>query len=274
MVENLNNPAVRITTPAPGVLISDQFSESFGYEVWRPGGTRDWLMTLTIGGRGEYALGDDRIVCLEGDAVLLPPGVSHHYYTPPDCRWDFFWAHFNPELRWMELLRHPQDANGAIRLCLGKSAVYERASSAFLRLVRDNRHTGHYAELLSLNALEEVLVHLAGFSADDKRLDARIADTLGYLVDHLNLPHTVSELAARVSLSPSRFSHLFKEQTGDSVLETLLKLRLKHAARLLEHTPLLVSEIAGLAGFQSPFYFTKQFTALYGISPSGYRKRT
>lgn len=274
MAENLNNPAVLQTIPAPGVLISGQFSEPFGYEVWRPGGTRDWLLTLTIGGQGEYAHGAERVRCGEGDAVLLPPGVPHHYYTPRDCRWDFFWAHFNPELRWMELLRHPQDANGAIRLPLGQSTAFDRASSAFLRLVRDNRHTGHYAELLSLNALEEVLVHMAGFSAKDERLDARIANTLGYLVDHLSVPHTVAELAARVSLSPSRFSHLFKEQTGDSVLETLLKLRLKHAARLLEHTPLLVSEIAGLSGFQSPFYFTKQFTALFGISPSGYRKRT
>lgn len=274
MAENHNNPAVLMTPPAPGVLISGQFSEPFGYEVWRPDGTRDWLMTLTLGGQGEYAFGEDVIRCGEGDVVLLSPGISHHYYTPRDGRWDFYWAHFIPELRWMELLRHPHESSGAIRLSLGKSIVFERAASAFSRLVRDNRHTGRHAELLSLNALEEVLVHLAGFSSADQRLDARIADTLGYLIDRLDAPHTVAELAARVSLSPSRFSHLFKEQTGDSVLETLLKLRLKHAARLLEHTPMLVSEIAGLAGFQSPFYFTKQFTALYGVSPSAYRKST
>lgn len=274
MAEYHNNPAAPVTPSSPGVLISGQLSEPFGYEVWRPDGTRDWLMTLTYGGQGEYAIGEDVIRCGEGDVVLLPPGICHHYYTPRDVRWDFYWAHFIPELRWMELLRHPHAPNGAIRLSMGKSTVFDRAISAFSRLVRDNRHTGRHSELLSLNALEEVLVHLAGFSSADQRLDDRIADTLDYLIDHLDSPHTVAGLAARVSLSPSRFSHLFKEQTGDSVLETLLKLRLKHAARLLAHTTMLVSEIAGLAGFQSPFYFTKQFTALYGVSPSGYRHRT
>ncbi|MHA6483551.1 helix-turn-helix domain-containing protein [Paenibacillus sp. strain BS8-2] len=274
MVDNHNDSAIHTYAPAPGVLVSGHFSEPHGYEVSRPDGTRDWLMTLTLSGRGEYSLHGERFGCEEGDVVVLPPGIPHHYYTPHDSRWEFVWAHFNPELRWMELLRYPHNTYGAMRLSLGASSVFERTSSAFMRLVRENRHTGRYAELLSLNALEEVLVHLAGFSSADQRLDARVSETLTYLTDHLNAPHTVAELASRVSLSPSRFSHLFKEQTGDSVMETLLKLRLKHAARLLEHTPLLVSEIAGLTGFQSPFYFTKQFTALFGCSPTNYRKRT
>ncbi|CAM3900673.1 hypothetical protein PALA111701_30525 [Paenibacillus lactis] len=177
-------------------------------------------------------------------------------------------------MRWLDLLPIGQDNNGPITLQLGKSAAFERMVLAFERLVREKRHTDRYAELLSLNALEEALIHLAQFAAVSVSLDPRIADTLIYITDHLDAPHTIAELARRVSLSPSRFSHLFKGQTGDSVMETLLKLRLKHAARLLKHTTLLVSEIAGLAGFQSPFYFTKQFTAFYGMSPTDYRRKT
>ncbi|UUZ96275.1 AraC family transcriptional regulator [Paenibacillus sp. P25] len=34
-----------------------------------------------------------------------------------------------------------------------------------------------------------------------------------------------------------------------------------------------VAEIAAEAGFNNPFYFTRQFTAFYGCPPSLYRKQ-
>ncbi|GBG12358.1 hypothetical protein PAT3040_07233 [Paenibacillus agaridevorans] len=274
MADNHNNPAATTFTPPPGVLVSGHFQETYGYEVIRPEGTRDWLLTLTLDGVGEYRLGDEVIMPADGDIILIPPGTPHHYYAPEHGYWDFVWVHFIPELRWLELLRMPQNGSRIMTFSLGTSSTFMRMKNAFLRLVRENRHTGRHAELLSLNALEEVLIHLAQHAVTtDQRLDERIADTLNYMIDNLNVAHTIPALASRVALSPSRFSHLFKEQTGDSVLETLLKLRLKHAARLLKHTPSLVSEIAGQVGFQSPFYFTKQFTAMFGLSPSDYRRK-
>ncbi|MDQ6420629.1 helix-turn-helix domain-containing protein [Paenibacillus sp. LHD-117] len=274
MVDYINDPAINEDRHPPGVLISGYFTEPFGYGTYRPNGTRDWLITLTLSGRGEYKLRNETFPCGEGDIVLLPPGTPHHYYTPPESCWEFVWAHFVPESRWLEWLRIPADEYGMIRISLGgTSATYERTAGAFRRLIRESRHTGRYGELLSLNALEEVLLHMTQFAAKESHADPRIDDTLTFLIDHLHLPHSIEGLAGRVSLSPSRFSHLFKEQTGDSVMETLLKLRLKRAARLLRHTSMLVSEIAGEVGFQSPFYFTKQFTAIYGTSPTEYRKK-
>jgi AraC family transcriptional regulator of arabinose operon len=274
MVDNHNKPAKTSYTPPPGVLVSGHFHETHGYEVFRPEGTRDWLLTLTLGGSGRFSMEEETLTPNEGDIVLLPPGTPHHYYAPRDGYWEFVWAHFIPELRWLELLRLPQNESGALRFSLGTSSTYERLKSALLRLVRENRHTGRHAELLSLNALEEALIHLGQYTVvTEQRLDDRITDTLNYLIDHLNASHNISSLASRVALSPSRFSHLFKEQTGDSVMETLLKLRLKHGARLLKHAPSLVSEVAAQVGFQSPFYFTKQFTAMFGVSPSEYRRK-
>ncbi|MBS4216757.1 helix-turn-helix transcriptional regulator [Bacillus sp. FJAT-49711] len=68
-------------------------------------------------------------------------------------------------------------------------------------------------------------------------------------------------------------SHLFREQVGHSIMATLLSMRLRHAARLLEYTNLPISEIAREVGFSSPFYFTKQFTSFFGLNPSMFRKQ-
>jgi transcriptional regulator GlxA family with amidase domain len=67
-------------------------------------------------------------------------------------------------------------------------------------------------------------------------------------------------------------AHLFKEATGESIMATLLKLRLSQARRLLEFTNRPVGEIARSVGFQSSFHFSRQFKSFYGLSPQIYRK--
>jgi AraC family transcriptional regulator of arabinose operon len=85
-------------------------------------------------------------------------------------------------------------------------------------------------------------------------------------------PLSVAGLAGLVGLSPSRLTHLFKETVGASIVQTVLQLRLRQAARLLEFTDLTVAEIAAQVGFESAFYFSRQFKAHYGVSPSTYRE--
>ena len=56
-------------------------------------------------------------------------------------------------------------------------------------------------------------------------------------------------------------------------MAALLSFRLRQSARLLEFTNRSISEVAGDVGFSSPFYFTKQFTAFYGMNPRDFRKQ-
>jgi AraC family transcriptional regulator of arabinose operon len=81
----------------------------------------------------------------------------------------------------------------------------------------------------------------------------------------------VATLAAEVSLSASRFAHLFTGQLGQSPMRALLAARLLHAARLLEATDLPVERIAAAAGFASPFHFSRVFRQRYGTPPGAYR---
>lgn len=50
-------------------------------------------------------------------------------------------------------------------------------------------------------------------------------------------------------------------------------MRLRQAANLLEYTSDPILEIAEEVGFKNPYYFTRQFTAYYGVSPRYYRNR-
>ncbi|MBS4176135.1 helix-turn-helix domain-containing protein [Lederbergia citrea] len=274
MTENLNNPAIFSTIPSPGVLICDHFNQLKGYKVHRSEGTKDWLITYTISGKGQFKIGDHVQLVKKGDIAILKPKTVHQYATY-SSHWEFIWAHFLPRETWFDLLKLPEMKKGLLYLGVDQPHLQERVLGSFQRLIRDNRGFQSFAKELSLNALEEILLAVNQWlqTNDKNKIDLRVQQVLGILSENLKESHSIESLSKQVALSPSRLSHLFREQVGDSIMATLLSMRLRHAARLLEFTNRAISEIADDVGFSSPFYFTKQFTAFFGMNPRDFRKK-
>lgn len=84
---------------------------------------------------------------------------------------------------------------------------------------------------------------------------------------------TVSELAETVSLSPERFSVLYRKFFGATVYAELIAARLIRARRLLRNTNLSVKEIAVQCGWEDIHYFSRLFKRKVGVAPSAYRRR-
>ena len=100
---------------------------------------------------------------------------------------------------------------------------------------------------------------------------ARIAQSIAYMKAHVTDRLHITDLAASVNVSPSHYFALFKRHTGSSPINFLIHLRMQHACRLLETTALSVKEIAAVLGYEDAFYFSRQFKAVIGIAPTGYR---
>jgi AraC family transcriptional regulator of arabinose operon len=80
-------------------------------------------------------------------------------------------------------------------------------------------------------------------------------------------------LAALVNLSPSRFRHLFKQETGTTPAQYLKDCRLRKAEKMLRTTFLSVKQILKQVGLTSNAHFVRDFRNLYGVTPTAYRKR-
>jgi AraC family transcriptional regulator of arabinose operon len=176
----------------------------------------------------------------------------------------------------MNWLAFPAEGKGLRRLHVADLAARERIEKAFFRCYGDTRSgSGGMAEELALNALEEVILLAAreqALSARERPLSPGIRRAVERMAEQLAGEHSVEELARLAGLSASRFAHRFKEETGDSAIAYLLKLRLRQAARLLEFSGRSVKEVAGDVGFESPFYFSRQFKKHYSLSPREYQK--
>lgn len=265
-------------TPGPpvGIWVANHFRASYGYHVRRPAGTHDWLLTFTIAGVGCYRLGDQCHLCQAGDLMVLEPDTMHDYATLyKEQPWEFYWVHFLPRPHWIEWLQLPTQALGLRSLKIDDPLLAQRIERTFLRLLQDLHNATHFRLDLAANALEEILLCIAQQQARTKphTLDPRINTILQRLQANYREPITITALAQQVALSPSRLSHLFKEQVGRSIIETILTIRLHQTERLLQYTSLRIGEIAQEVGFQSASYFSRQFKAHYGLSPEAYREQ-
>ena len=87
----------------------------------------------------------------------------------------------------------------------------------------------------------------------------------------LDRPIRVSDLAHAVNLSPSRFTLLFRAETGVSPARYLQMLRMDEARVLIQSTFLSVKEIMAKVGFNDPSHFTRSFARRHGMAPSRLR---
>ncbi|MCX4903150.1 helix-turn-helix domain-containing protein [Streptomyces sp. NBC_00878] len=290
--DQLPEPAA--PSPPPGLVTVGRFDQHPGYSVSRPGGADSWLFIWTTGGEGRLAQGAAETDAGARDLVVLGPDVPHHYAVARGARhWAFWWAHCQARPTWTDWLRPYALGDRLYAVTPVPDGVRARLESAFRRMLADARWTGEgpppedepedgrvavahgtTARELALCSLESVvLLATATARGEPNRsgLDVRIRQAEALIAADPGAPHTVESLAAGVSLSASRFAHLFTQQLGRSPMRALLAARLLHAARLLEATDLPVERVAAASGFSSPFHFNRVFRQRYGAPPGAYR---
>lgn len=89
-----------------------------------------------------------------------------------------------------------------------------------------------------------------------------------------NQDFDVTALAAELCMGRSKLYAQFKQVTGLTPNEFILKVKLDEAMLLLKESPdLNISDISVRLGFSSPRYFSKSFKAFFGIAPQMIRSK-
>lgn len=111
-----------------------------------------------------------------------------------------------------------------------------------------------------------------GSAAGQKPCRREIVEVKNYVNLNIREELSVPGMAAIANMSESRFSHVFKEETGISFVEYVNQVRMDKAETLLKTTDLKINEIGEQIGINNANYFSAQFKRRAGMSPGEFRK--
>ncbi len=144
-----------------------------------------------------------------------------------------------------------------------------------MALEQQERQAGYDTLLLSM--LLDLVIF---FSREYSKVEIPQAKALyrtGKIIGKLETAYkknwTVKELAKLAGMSKSSLMTAFKDATGHSPVDYLIRLRLQKAAELLTETGLPVSQIALECGFNDSNYLARKFREIYRMSPSKFRRK-
>ncbi len=171
-----------------------------------------------------------------------------------------------------------QKHNFKSRLHLDRSAL-AKAQQILHQMGREIKSLDSGFEISLFGNLVQLLVFLSRQYAKAPQTEQgqailRIAEVIGALEKEYATPWKLSDLADLARMSEGNLHRVFKEATGQSPIDYLVRLRMHRAMELLSGTTLSVTEIAFDVGFNDSNYFTRQFRKIVGMSPSSYRGST
>lgn len=172
-------------------------------------------------------------------------------------------AHLFIELPW-----RAATVPSAIAASYGNTAAFAEARAFLLQLAQQD---GVDQELAGRAARAWRDAALLAPVAPGIQFDSRIKAALDIIAGDLGADAAM--LAGKVHLSPSRFTHLFRQQTGMSVSRYLLWGRLLAAIEAVARGASMTAA-AHQAGFADLAHMSRTFSGTFGVVPSELQKMT
>lgn len=241
----------------------------------RPAGKlRGWSLNLSVSGTGHYNCIRRELVTEPGDLVLLSPDAMYDYHRAHHAsHWTHDWVYFQPNPKILEWLNWAEIGPHIYHLKVPDSD-YPAISALFESTLEFDPTADSQSEALLLNIIEQIFIRCSRYSTCDGKgyTDSRIANAMDYINNNLEKPLTVEDIAQHVQLSKTQLSALFKDSTGNTLINWREERRIARASRLLTQTTLQIQEIADKIGYGDPLYFSRTFSRLVGCSPRAYRQ--
>lgn len=236
------------------------------------------LLYILKGARG-LRLNGIRRTAESGDLVVFRPGEVHEEFSASETI-SYFVFRFHPsQLQSAHLEFPPTDRTGPVITIPRR----ERFLELFSRMMdeHENRKPGsglllgaYMVEFVVLlrRAVDEVLQSRPD-DEEDRRQNPRLRAAMETIQQNLAGELNLKKLAQSVFMSVSHFAHTFKQHVGESPKSFLIRERIEKAKELLATSGKTAREIAAILGYDSPYYFYRQFRRRTGMTTAEFRRR-
>lgn len=135
-------------------------------------------------------------------------------------------------------------------------------------------HFTSLADLLEwLGSFEHKLCKLLN-DRRENRSDKLVEQAKRYISQHYTEKLALTEIADELNISAGHLSITFKKFTGTTLSDYIAGVKIDHAKELIDTHKYLMYEISDILGFDNPYYFSKVFKKVTGMSPRDHEKRS
>jgi AraC-like DNA-binding protein len=240
--------------------------------TYRKKGLPENFLFYCVDGHGWYELEGQRHEIGPNEFFILPQNVEHAYGNDPEHPWSIYWIHFGGEglaafNETLAVQRHfkPFLIKNNVQTISVFTKIYKALQLGYSidNLLFANMCLSHFLTLFIYNSRHYETVE----SENPDCVDGAIL----YMQQHIDENISLNELSKHYNYSVSRFSNLFRQKTGYAPIDYFLQMKMQKACQQLDFTTHSIKYIAFSMGFDDPYYFSKRFKTIIGVSPKKYR---
>ena len=235
-----------------------------------PQGRNDYYFLYLCKGKLNMQVEGTMRPMLPGQAMVMYPKHEYRYQMMGEEEIRYYWVHFTG-FGAASFLEECHVPCGKLLTIGSNDEIIRQIKQMFTDFIRRESWYQVAAASRFMTVLTIVGQCLTNATRKIGQLD-RILTSLHFIHHHYTESLTLDALAAMEHLSVSRYRTVFRECMGTSPQSFIIDLRLRRACELMMQTDLPLKQIAQMAGYEDPLYFSRLFKEHFGMPPSQYKE--
>ncbi|WMJ80705.1 AraC family transcriptional regulator [Clostridium sp. MB40-C1] len=226
-------------------------------------------------GEGTYTIGENRYLVSSGDILIYNSGVIHDEISDPNARIKSYCIGIDR----VQLTGLPtnclisNEESPVLKVAHHFTLIQSIFATIYDELYYEKEGAGEVCYYLTQALIFMLLRMFKQGTTTEKENKQKLGERIKKYIDqNYNEQITLTSISTSLNISSDYMSHVFKQTTGYSPIQYIMRRRIGEAQTLLITTKYSITMIATMVGYDNSSYFNKIFNKNVGMSPKRYRE--
>lgn len=236
-----------------------------------------WEIIILVSGQLFLQVNHQRFTVSANEVLLVPAHAIVVGFQKSPQHTQYYWFHFFPNPRGVKQAEYREgqaSRDGLVPLPVQFPLPGIKKSFVLANQVLDVAINKHYPHIAVDYLLTSLLIELAHDFIESSHTDSsdQMENIKGWILSNLSSSLTVSQIATHFEFNPNYLERIFKQATGQTIIQFINNLKMERAQELLLKTNFPIKQIASDAYFNDDKHFMKQFKRKFQLTPSEFRR--